>query len=374
MIIRKFLLVIILFICLFHQLSALPRFALQQKDRCISCHVNPTGGIMRNENGFFFGKNVVSMISPRDEDFKLSPKFSDNVSFGFDYRSQFLYSQEKSRTDFQDMTGSIYLNASISNKIDVLARYDFVQSIWEGFAVARILPNDSYLKVGTFQPDFGIRLDDHTSYTRGGDFGLLFANGSIQGLIFNPFFFVTGIEVGANLSDNALLTASVGKSRLNGTLTTDPTWTARFEFTPSINKAGLLFGVSYSSTKTKLFGPNGIQTLAAQLYGGFAGVGYKNFSLMGEFDFASDYTASGIKSTALMIEASYQLMVGLQAVVRYDRFDPNVDINKDEHSHVVLGLEFFPFSFVEVRPQYRINIEDPNLKNDAAVVQFHFWY
>jgi len=95
---------------------------------------------------------------------------------------------------------------------------------------------------------------------------------------------------------------------------------------------------------------------------------------MGEFDFASDYTASGIKSTALMIEASYQLMVGLQAVVRYDRFDPNVDINKDEHSHVVLGLEFFPFSFVEVRPQYRINIEDPNLKNDAAVVQFHFWY
>src|SRR3989339_1656985 len=86
---------------------ALPRFALGQKDKCSSCHINPTGGLMRNENGFFFGKNVVSMISPRDEDFKLSPKLSESVSFGFDYRSQFLYSQEKKRTDFQDMSGSV---------------------------------------------------------------------------------------------------------------------------------------------------------------------------------------------------------------------------------------------------------------------------
>ncbi len=370
----KFLLVLTVLVYSSTLIFAIPRFSLQQKDKCSSCHINPTGGLMRNENGFFFGKNVVSMISPRDEDFKLSPKISENVSFGFDYRSQFLYSQEKKRTDFQDMSGSIYLNASISQKIDVLARYDFVQSIWEGFATARILPNESYIKVGTFLPNYGIHLDDHTSYTRGGDFGLLFANGSIQGLIYNPFFLTTGVELGANFSDIASLTASVGKSRLNGTLNTDPTWTARFEITPTINKVGLLFGASYSSTKTKLFGPTGAQTLPTQLYGGFAGIGYKGFSLMGEYDMTSDYVGDGIKSSAMMIEAAYQLMIGLEAIVRYDRFDPNIDKSKDEHAHLVLGFEFFPYSFVEVRPQYRLNIEDPNLDNNAFVLQFHFWY
>ena len=95
---------------------------------------------------------------------------------------------------------------------------------------------------------------------------------------------------------------------------------------------------------------------------------------MGEYDFASDYIASGTKSSAMMIEAAYQLMVGLEAVVRYDRFDPNADISKDEHSHLVLGFEFYPYSFVEVRPQYRINLEDPKVDNDAFVLQFHFWY
>ena len=93
----KYLLVLIIFIFSSEQFLALPRFSLQQKDRCSNCHFNPTGGMMRNENGFFFGKNVISMISPRDQDFKLSPKLTDNVSFGFDYRSQFLYSQEKKR-------------------------------------------------------------------------------------------------------------------------------------------------------------------------------------------------------------------------------------------------------------------------------------
>ena len=352
------------------QIFSLPRFSLRYKDRCSSCHVNPTGGMMRTEDGFEFGKNVLSMISPRDKDFPLTPKLSDNISFGFDYRSQFLYSQEKKRTDFQDMTGSLYLGADVAPKINVLARYDFVNIIWEWYATAKILPNDSYIKVGSFIPDFGIHLDDHTAYTRGGDYGLLFSTGAIQGLIFNPFFTVTGIELGANLSKNALLTASVGRSKQNGIFSTDPTWTTRFEYTPSIEKIRLLFGGSYADTKMR--GASGFHD--SQLYGAFAGIGYDRFTLMGEYDLANDYILQNSKSSALMLEAAYQLMIGLEAVVRYDRFDPNIDISNDTFSHLVLGFEFYPYSFVEVKPQFRINMSDPNQKSNSVVVQFHFWY
>ncbi|MDH7605808.1 MAG: hypothetical protein QHH13_12975 [Melioribacter sp.] len=360
----------LLFFIAIIELYSLPRFSMRLGDKCSDCHINPTGGMIRNENGFFFGKNVLSMISPREKDFSLSQKFTENVSFGFDYRSQFLYSQEKNRADFQDMTGSIYLNAGISKKIDVAARYDFVQSIWEAFAIARILPNESYIKIGSFTPYFGIRLDDHTSYTRGGDFGLLFSIGSIQGLIYNPFYIETGIELGANLTDITHLTFSIGKSKFNTTLTTDPTITSRFEITPSLEKINLLFGGSFASTKTKNFGA----TLNTLLYGGFLGIGTKYFSLMGEFDIAKDYIEKNTNSSAMMIEATYQLMVGLDAVVRYDNFDINTSKEKDEHAHLVIGFEFFPFSFIELRPQYRINLENPNKNNNALVLQFHFWY
>lgn len=360
---------IIFFISMFDAV-ALPRFALLQNDKCSSCHVNPTGGGMRNENGFFFGKNVISMISPRDKDFSLSPKLTNNISFGLDYRTQYLYSQEKNKTDFQDMTGSIYLNASVAKNIDVAARYDFVNAIWEAYGIAKILPNESYIKVGSFIPYYGIRLDDHTSYTRGGDFGLLFTTGAIQGLYYNPFYVETGVELGANLSDKAMLTASIGKSKFNSTFSTDPTYTARFEATPSIDKANFLFGGSFASTKTRNLG----SYLSTQMYGGFAGFGYERFTLTGEYDIAKNYIAAGMKSSAYMVEATYQILVGLDAVARYDSFDPNIDLKNDEHAHVVLGVEFFPYSFVEIRPQYRFNIENPETKNNAIVVQFHFWY
>lgn len=355
---------------------SLPRFALWQKDNCSSCHINPTGGGMRNEDGLNFGKNVLSMISPRDSDFLMSPKISENISLGFDYRTQYIYSGERKRSDFQDMTGSAYLNVAASAKIDVSARYDFVHQIWEAFAVARILPNNSYIKVGTFVPNFGIKHDDHTAYIRGGDYGLLFSKGTIQGLIYNPLYMETGIEVGANLSDELFISGSVGKSKANSIFSTDPTWTSRVEFTPSIEDINLLVGGSFASTKNKIFDSQTgvISVLPTQLYGGFAGIGINRFTLMGEYDIAKDYLGNGIKSNAMMIEAAYQLFTGLEAVVRYDKFDPDNSTANDSFSHLIFGLEFFPYSFIELRPQFRINKHETNGEANSFVLQFHFWY
>lgn len=364
----KWLLLVI--IILYSDSYALPRFSLRQNDKCSSCHYDPTGGGMRNENGVFFGKNVISMISPRDEDFKISPKLSDNVSFGLDIRSQYLYSMEKKRSDFQDMSGSVYANVDLSEKINVTARYDFSAYIWEAFAVARILPNDSYIKVGTFLPNYGIRLDDHTAYTRGGDLGLLFSTGRIQGMIYNPYYNETGIEAGINISDFGLVTASVGKSVNNSVLTTDPTFTTSLQLYQSLGRLRFFGGGSFASFKTR----SGASRLNSTLAGGFAGLGYKRITVMGEFDAASDYLGAGVKTNALMIEAAYQFMLGLEGVVRYDRFDPNTSAVDDEVAHLIVGLEFYPYSFVEIRPQYRFMLEKPAKDNDSFVVQFHFWF
>ena len=189
---------------------SLPRFSLRAKNTCADCHYNPTGGLIRNDNGFFYGQNLLSMISPRSDEFTMSPKLNENISFGLDFRGQFLYSQQKNRTDFQSMTGSIYTNIMLSKKINIIARYDFINEIWEGFGVASILPNNSYIKGGSFQPNFGLRMDDHTAYTRGGDFSTFFTTGARSGLIYDPFYIEAGAELGIYISDFVFLTTSVG--------------------------------------------------------------------------------------------------------------------------------------------------------------------
>lgn len=355
------------FLTAFENLSALPRFAVKLKDRCIDCHYNPSGGIIRNEGGWQWGKNTLSMISTPDKDFIMSPRISENISVGIDYRIQYLYSQEKKRTDFQNMSGSIYSNFGLSKEINVIARYDFVNKIWEGYVVAHILPNKSYIKVGTFAPNFGLRIDDHTAYTRGGDFGLLFSQAVYRGLIYNPFYNETGLEIGVYGGKFLYATASVGANNVSPSraLAKDPTYTTRIELTPDLGELGLVFGGSFSSA----YVPNKVT-----MFGGFMGMGYDEFSLLAEFDIADNLLAQQMKSSVFMVEAAYGIITGLDAVIRYDRIDPDTDLNKDESSRFIFGFEFQPYSFIEIRPQYRMQVENSSVDNDSFVLQFHFWY
>ncbi|MFA3783317.1 hypothetical protein ABRY23_09670 [Melioribacteraceae bacterium 4301-Me] len=369
----KYLTAVYFLIVLFvtNEINALPRFALRQKDNCVSCHYNPTGGLIRNEDGFFFGKNVISMISPRDKDFTLNPKLTENIQIGLDYRTQLLYTYSLKKADFQDMSGNFYVNVGLSDKINVTTRYDFVQAIWEAYVTAFVLPNKSYIKAGTFTPDYGIRLDDHTAYTRGGDFALITPGRAPNGLIYSPYYTETGIEIGANFSNAVSLTASVGRNKQYPMFLNDPVITTKLQITPNFDsKLGIMFGGSLTSFTSK---PTGTK-LRSLMYGGFAGAGYERFSILGEFDLAEDYQASDVTTSAIMIEASYKIMVGLEAVVRYDKFDPNINFSNDEFSHIILGFDFYPYSFIELIPQYRIYTEHPSIDNNSFLLQFHFWY
>ena len=338
---------------------ALPRFAVKLGDRCIDCHYNPSGGLIRNLDGWNWGKNNLSMISARDKDFLMSPRISDNISIGLDYRTQYIYSQSLKRTYFQNMTAALHTNFALSKQINLIGKYDFVNQLWEGYGVASILPGGGYIKAGVFTPNYGIRMDDHTAYTR-------------QGLIFNPFYREAGVEVGFFADDWLYASASAGSnlSDVTSNYTKDPTYTARLEVTPQIGEIGLMFGGSIASVKLD----GGEETLNTNMYGGFLGFGYDEFSLLAEFDMAKDLIGVDQKTNVLMVEAAYGILTGLDAIVRFDRIDPNSDAAQDEISKLIFGFEIQPYSFIEIRPQYRLVMEDPSVDNDSFVLQFHFWY
>ena len=364
----------LLFLLLFVSESySLPRYALRMGGTCADCHVNPTGGFMRNSGGWNFGKNVLPMERPSKE-FPMSNKIGENIQFGLDFRgNSYLFLKEKEkRIDFQSMSGSMYTNVDISENISIFARYDFLNYIWNAYGIAHILPNDGYIKAGSFLPNFGIRLDDHTAYTRGGDLGQIteLKDPNLKyGLIYNPYYTESGIEIGQYISDFAFITASVGNPRSPSVFSSDPTYTANFELYPTVSDvAALMLGGAVSIFRQKV--PAG----QVQMYGGYAGIGIGDFTLMGEYDIANNYVKRDTASTALMIEASYRLIKGLEAAVRYDRFDPLTSREKDDVSRLIVGFEFHPYSFVEIRPQYRFQMEHPSIMNDTFLIQFHLWY
>ena len=363
---------ILIFIISFSEIGySLPRFALRMGGTCADCHINPTGGELRNKGGFHFERNVLPMFSAH-KDIKLDDYIGENILFGVDYRTQYLYSQEFKRTDFQKMSGSIYTDVKVDDKVDIYGSYDLINQFWEFYGVAHFLPNDSYIKAGTYSPNYGVRVDDHTAYTRGGDLGFIF--NSTEGLIYQPGFTETGVEVGLYLTNFAFLTVSAGNPH-PGFLSFDPSYTASLQLTPVIaDKVPLLIGGSYTTFDGTL-GPLIFKTYPkVSMYGGFLGFGIGNFTLIGEYDIANDLVVKDKSTTALMVKGNYQIVKGLEAVLRYDRFDPNNDITDDELSRLVVGFEFYPYSFIEIRPQYRIQMETPTVDNNSFIVQFHFYY
>src|SRR3990172_7916716 len=229
------MLTILFSLLFFGETLSLPRFALRENRSCVDCHVNPTGGIIRNLSGWSYSKNMIAMVSPRS-DFEMNNKISENIQFGFDVRGQFLLQMTDStkKTDFQRMNGSLYTSIDLSEDISFVARYDFIQNIWEGYGVAQLIPEVFYVKGGAFSPNFGVRIDDHTAYTRGGDLGLLFTTGIKQGLIYTPMYVESGAEVGVNIYDQAFLTASVGNAS-SQLFIKDPSFTANLKITPTIS-------------------------------------------------------------------------------------------------------------------------------------------
>lgn len=385
---------------------ALPRFALMAGTRCASCHVNPTGGQMRNEYGASFfsvdalpvrssvaaeGEQDSTMESDEEEEeFTFSAKISDNISIGADYRSQFIYSfaedpsdMEKGKSAFHAMTAGLYGAATISKNVTFYFKQDILNSGYYGafvgpevFAVAKVLPNKWYVKGGTFLPDYGWRIDDHTAYTRGGDIGFIPGGATNSGLMFLPNYKDIGIEVGG-YAGGLFVTGGV----FNGTGNTskiafekDKAYSLKAEYMGKMSSMNYRLGVSGYGYKSFKMG------------GILAGVGVGDLVIYGEMDWTHHQQAGmtvneDVNAMAAFLEADYRLKQGIWAIARYDKFDPLSGVRDDDLAagtnsvgRLNLGFEIFPYSFVELRPFYRMVIEKPSTQNDQAVLHMHVWF
>ena len=362
--------------------SALPKFATRQGAKCQSCHINPTGKGMRSSFGGAYGREELPMPTYKDkfdlEDF--SPMLNDFFTVGMDYRNLFFYEPRNKDASFFQMQGDLYLDLRLNRKFRIY--YDKgLYSGFEIFGLAKVLPLDGYIKVGKFIPAYGLKLDDHNAFIRGGQYGggefaSVFPAGYPYGLRFGERSEDTGIEVGIAPS---IFTLSVGI--FNGTpgggisgTTGEKTKavSVRGDINVQTDLVNFILGGSFYNS------PNFSTPGKTQFYGGFGVVTLAhNLTFLGEIDYVTSFNPVSSKEvTGFMTygELDYVLFQGLDLKLGYQTYDPDLDVANGSYATITAGFEFFPLTGVEIRPQYQIDEENPtDIENNEFQLLFHFY-
>jgi hypothetical protein len=355
-------------------LAALPRFAIDAGVSCQSCHVNPTGGGMRNEFGAeYYGRTVLPMRTYQQEQRLdgFSTGLNDFIRFGTDFRTLVFYidSGNDSRSSFWQMQGDLYVSARVSRDL----HFYLSKGLYQGFEIFGLLaiPSiDSYVKVGKFYPGYGLRMDDHIVYTRSGGAIPFF----IEGIVPVPFGERpedTGAEFGY---DTDRTTLSVGWFSGN------PGGGIRFA-DESINAVALRGEwrlISEGSTNGSIGGSlyrNKRSTFETINYGIFGGIGMeRTFTLLGELMFVNRKAPPDAPSENYLLfftEFNYLLRQGIDLKVQYNL---GTGGTPDYTRHAIgVGAEFFFLPGLELRPLYRLHFSDDFPNVSEFILMFHIF-
>lgn len=333
--------------------QALPRFAARTGQKCMSCHVNPSGGGMRTPMGAQYGREEIPVPSLAEgfqlEDF--TTLVANVLGVGADFRTIYYYQQypdtgsgSTNANAFWQMQGDLYLNFRVAKKVNLYLDKG-LYSGFEAFGLLNVLPASGSVKIGKFVPNYGLKLDDHTAYIR-----------TITG--FSPAVGrpeLTGVELavapGPSTIMGGLFNAEDG---FGGSVGNSKAYLGRAEVLwPAAEDIGIGFGGN-------LFGYESPQDASRILYyGGFGLFSIYDFSLIGEVDWLrTEGESATVVGAVVYGEANYPVITGVDLKLAYDFYDPDLDLKTGARSRYGFGVEFFPIGGVELRLMYRVASEE----------------
>ncbi|HLQ66153.1 MAG TPA: hypothetical protein VK123_02865 [Candidatus Limnocylindrales bacterium] len=161
--------------------AALPRYASREGATCVTCHVDPNGGGIRNEFGFAYLRNRHS-VEPetRWANLTVDPKLNEWITLGLDMRVMYYASHlaggpTLGNSTFFPMEGQVNVAVMPHEHLTLVASHGLVvdePGFPAGYVARELygkfdgLPGDTYARVGRFRIPFGLRQDDHTSFVR----------------------------------------------------------------------------------------------------------------------------------------------------------------------------------------------------------------
>lgn len=348
--------------------GAEPFLAVQNGFKCSQCHVNRTGGGMRNDFGSAFTQYLLPAgVKPADMPFdrKLGPSVTTGGNLRVESFSNLPYRNDSVRAGANSQIripeGNAYVQIDlIRNFLKVYADQAIAPApeSREAFALIETGRANAYMKAGKFLQPFGLRLYDDDTPTRN----------ITQFTYANPR---TGIEAGMEPGPFSL-SWSVAENQTSGVA--------------SLNYSGWNFpstfrvGASAYRGYADLTGIHRPLSRADRGMGAFLGGSYRKVSLFGEVDRVTKREGDRFVDKAFgFVEADWFIRKGLsvKGVVDWTHPDLAVPFARNGRSRWVAGLEYFPIQFLQLGLFYHLRSSIPQdgpRNQDQARFQLHAFY
>lgn len=338
-----------------------PYLAVRLGLKCSSCHVNRTGGGMRNDFGAIFaGTNLPS----RNTGFQFQNRaLNDWLKMGGNFRiaGTANLSDATPQTALDINRANLYLEAKlIEGKLTLYLDETLAPggaNSREFFALLEVPSITGYVKAGTFFLPSGLRiLDDREFIRRETGFTMLAPDQGIElGLEPGPFSVVVALTNG-----NSGAAENDSGKRVTGTAA----WVQR------------RFRLGASASRNTQSGMN------TDVVGGFGGLSFGRVSLLGEVDFVSGASAEGANVDQVVAYGEGNVLVrqGINAKITYGFHDRNVDRAEDERIRARLGLEVFPFPYFQLSGFYVVRDDIPASlslalpQQDQVILELHLFF
>ncbi len=380
-----------------------PKFAAYTGEKCQSCHVNPTGGGMRNPYGVKYSKDKLffKFLEKQNKTTEINTQITKGISMGADMRMIFIDDQtgdgSPNFNTFFQMQGDLYVNAQVNKYISLMiAPGLYIPNTYgpnplpikyEIYGMISNLPAGLYLKAGRFIPNFGIKIPEHRAYNR--NFNDLYT----------PYASDAGIEVGiapsfftitAGLSNGSSKTKS---GQTNNSFDFDNqkqfTTTADFRWAHKKNKYTFGLGGSFMTNPFKYDPANNINAVR-QMAAGFLSIGlFERVAILGELAYNRLDIRDSAKTRAdlktIFGEIDIKISNGVELKFQYENYDNALGIKNatTERQRYSAGVVFFPLTGLEVESIFRMvrsgkgdpppsNYTDP--KDDEFQTTFKFYF
>lgn len=318
--------------------EALPRYSAQVAQSCHLCHVSPTGGGMRTSYGsqFFAGSELAATRMDLSELDMLSPRLSDRVEVGLDFRGMYYAELKPDEMDtalpaseqnsFFQMQGDLYLRFKLMKGVELMLDKG-LRNGFEAWALFNQLPMRAQLKAGRFLPAYGWRWADHEMATRKRlGFSQLDSDSGLE-LEFHPDHWSFSLAVGNG--GTAEPDGNAGKAI-----------TSRLAWNGMLGGTGLFLGLSARAI-------DGAPNPSTQLAGVFAGLNLGRLTWTGQADVME---RGDVSALATAQEFAWKLRQGHELLLSYDSWDADIDLASGFDSRLRLAWDWIPLPVMGLQP------------------------
>lgn len=344
---------------------AYPKFAAYEGEKCMDCHVSPTGGAIRHLGGIKYSREelYLKIFQKTNKKTEFNPQISKGLQIGADMRTLFFDDQVPNgpnMNSFYQMEADLYINAKINDYLNLVVapslNYMTFPPVYEVYGmVSRLTDANIFIRAGKIKPNFGIRIPEHRSYQR-----LKNLNA--------PYFSDVGIEAG--ISPGGLTFTAGFFNGVNSTLGDfdfdqgkEIVTTADYRWQSKKNKFSIDLGGSFLNNPYQFYKPDNINRFDAlnQIAAGFISIGIlERVAILGEFDYNRNKIMDSVNTKkdfhTIFGEIDFKVIQGLELKLQYENYNPQLGIKDGSliRSRYSFGFEIFPMTGIEMETIYRL--------------------